>query len=382
MKYFGIVSYNIYCNFTNYGSALQSWALCTAIRQLGQGSYEPVLVDYCPDVLLDSDPLDPFKKMWDKDEESRRMCELSMPAIIENYHKFDRFYHERFDKTKKKYTSENFNDIIEDEGLDGFVCGSDTIFCILEFHGFDDGYFANYNCMKNGRSISYAASFGDAVFDDTTYPILCDRLQNFKVLGLREDTLIDYVRDHVTVPVKQVLDPTLLLTSADYDLIAERPLIGENYILLYTRRYDPEMEKYAEMLAQKTNCKIVEISLRAENAKKGHIMYYHAGVEEFLSLVKYSQAVITNSYHGLIFGVQYCKPIHIFTREQADKKISNVLEICNLKNRIIRDPNTLNSDMIDYERVHKRIDIKRKMSLEFLDSELKILGNTDDMPIE
>lgn len=27
MKKIGIVSYNIYANFTNYGSALQSWSL-------------------------------------------------------------------------------------------------------------------------------------------------------------------------------------------------------------------------------------------------------------------------------------------------------------------------------------------------------------------
>ena len=28
-----------------------------------------------------------------------------------------------------------------------------------------------------------------------------------------------------------------------------------------------------------------------------------AGVEEFLSLVKYAECVITNSFHGMIFGV-------------------------------------------------------------------------------
>ena len=60
--------------FTNYGPALQLWALHTVIRKLGQGWYEPILVDYCPDILLDVAPLNPFKKMWDKDEESRRMC--------------------------------------------------------------------------------------------------------------------------------------------------------------------------------------------------------------------------------------------------------------------------------------------------------------------
>ena len=34
---FGIVSYNRYGNFTNYGSALQSWALKTAVNRLNKG---------------------------------------------------------------------------------------------------------------------------------------------------------------------------------------------------------------------------------------------------------------------------------------------------------------------------------------------------------
>ena len=102
-KRIGIVSYNIYCNFTNYGSALQSWALCQSIKKIAGNIVEPVLVDYCPEILADKDPLNPFANMWDKDEESRRMCELTLPAIRENYYKFDRFYHERFTRSSKKY---------------------------------------------------------------------------------------------------------------------------------------------------------------------------------------------------------------------------------------------------------------------------------------
>jgi len=368
MKKIGVVSYNIYCNFTNYGSALQSWALTQAIEKLG---YHAKLVDYCPDILFDKDPLNPFANMWDKDEESRRLCELTLPAIRENYKKFDCFYNNRFDKTQKKYTSSNFDEIIEDEKIDGFVCGSDTIFCILEFHGFDDGYFANYDCMKNGYSVSYAASFGDAVFDEDTYPILRDRLQNFKALGLRENTLIDYVNDVVSVPVKQVIDPTLLMTTDDYNKIADDRLVDEKYILLYTRRYDPKMEAYAEKLAKSKGCKVVEISLRANNAEKGHIMYYQAGVEEFLSLVKYSEAVVTNSFHGLIFGIQFSRPIHIFTREQADKKINDVLRICGISGRVLDGDADVLTDVIDYEKVHRNLSEKRQDSLAFLKMELE-----------
>ena len=95
MKRIGTVSYNIYCNFTNYGSALQTWALHQAIKKVAGDMIDPVLVDYCPEILADKDPLNPFANMWDKDEESRRMCELTMPAIRENYYKFDRFIQHR-----------------------------------------------------------------------------------------------------------------------------------------------------------------------------------------------------------------------------------------------------------------------------------------------
>ena len=208
----GTVSYNIYCNFTNYGSALQTWALHQAIKKVAGNMIEPVLVDYCPEVLADKDPLNPFANMWDKDEESRRMCELTMPAIRENFYKFDRFYHERFTRTSKKYTAQNFNEICANENISSFVCGSDTIFCIDEFEGFDDGYYANYDCMKK-NSVAYAASFGDSHFEQEDYQILNERLKNFKAVGLRENQMIPYVTSHVDVPVQWVIDPTLLLTS-------------------------------------------------------------------------------------------------------------------------------------------------------------------------
>ena len=364
MKHFGIVSYNIYCNFTNYGSALQSWALYTAIRKLGQGRYEPILVDYCPDILLDVDPLNPFKKMWDKDEESRRMCELSMPAIRENYYKFDRFYHERFVRTKAKYISQNFEEVSKNENIEKFVCGSDTIFCPDEF-GFDDGYYANYSNMK-GNSVAYAASFGDPHFTEKSYQLLNKRLQNFKALGLREQQMLPYVTEHTSVPVQKVLDPTLLLTASDYDTITEKRIEPEKYLLLYARRYNPVMTKYAEKIAKENGWKIIDISLRATNVERGHRMFYEAGVEEFLSLVSNAEYVVTNSFHGMIFSVQYRRPFVIFSREQCDTKIEELLTLFGLSDRMLIDGMESFCPEIDYDSVHKNIANARTRSIQFL----------------
>ncbi len=372
MKRIGIVSYNIYCNFTNYGSALQSWALHQAIKRVGGEKYLPVLVDYCPDILADKDPLNPFGSMWDKDEESRRMCELSLPAIRENFVRFDRFYRERFDRTSRKYTSANFNDILSAENLDGFVCGSDTIFCISEF-GFDDGYYAEYDCMK-GNSVAYAASFGDPELSEGDYAELNKRLLNFKAIGLRENSMLPYVQEHTEAPAAKVIDPTLLLTAEDYDCITALPQEQEKYLLLYARRYNPAMEAYAERVAAENGWKIVEISLRATNAEKqGRRMFYEAGVEEFLSLVKNAEFMVTNSFHGIIFAVQFRKEFCGFVREQCGTKIYELIGLFGLKHHLLTDMSEQPYLSIDYDEVHTRIEAARVKALDFLKEELELL---------
>ena len=370
VKTVGIVSYNINCNFTNYGSALQSWALSSWIERLG---CNPVLVDYCPIAHLDSNPLNPFKNMWDKDEESRHVCELTMPAIRENFAKFEQFYSERFNLTPRKYTAETFDEIVQDCHLDGFVCGSDTIFCIDEFKGFEEAYYANCGCMR-GRSVAYAASFGDSHFKSEDYALLNERLKNFKAIALRENQWVPYCKEHAKAPVEKVLDPTLLLKLEDYERIAARgnPM-SQPYLLLYARRYNEEMERYAIRLAKERGLKIVEISLRATNTERGHVMRYDAGVEEFLSLVRHAECVITNSFHGLIFAVHYSRPFVVFSREQADSKIVEVLNLFGAGDKLFESAEDAHVTEINYGDVNRRLDCERQKSLDFLKMELGML---------
>lgn len=373
-KTIGTVSYNINCNFTNYGSALQSWALSQAIDRIGKDiGVQSKLIDYCPEVLEDCDVLNPFKRMWDTDEESRRMVELTMPAIKENYKKFEDFYTNRFRRTKKKYHDNDFNEVVDDECIDGFVCGSDTIFCFTEFKGFVEGYYANFDCMR-GRSVAYAASFGDPHFTDETYNTLNERLLNFKSIGLRENLMLDYVKSHTSIPVQRVTDPTLLLTSQDYETITTERIVPEKYILLYSRRYNKKMESFAEQMAKEKGLKIVEISLRATNAEKGHIMMYEAGVEEFLSLIKYAECIVTNSFHGIIMSVQFRKLFYGFSREQCDNKTQELTELIGLKNRMLVTGDEECPNTIDYDKVHALIDVVRKDSIAFLSNELTVLS--------
>ena len=226
------------------------------------------------------------------------------------------------------------------------------------------------------RSVAYAASFGDSHFTDETYKVLNDRLQNFNAFGLREKLMVPYVTKHTKVPVKKVVDPTLLLMSSDYDRIAKERLEQEKYLLLYARRYNPKMEEYAERIAAENGLKIIEISLHATNAEKpNRRMFYEAGVEEFLSLVKYAECVITNSFHGMIFAVQYCRPFYVFSRERCDTKITELLELFELSECMVSPEQVreLSVPQIDYQIVHERIAMARSASKEFLMMEMNLL---------
>ena len=368
MKNIGIVSYNIRCNFTNYGSALQSWALKESIEKLGEGKIHAKLVDYCSDAHKDSNPLNPYKNMWDKDEQTRKNCELTMPAIKENYKKFEDFYNSQFDRTKRMYTSKDFDSILEEEQIDAFVCGADTIFCVDEF-GIDDVFYANKNCMKENYTFSYAASFGDSHFNTETYKLLDERINNFKAIGIRENGMLEYIKQRTNVEVERVIDPTLLLNAKDYESITKDDIPKEKYILLYARRGNQIMEDYADELAKKLNCKVIEISLKATNEYK-HEMRYDAGVEEFLNLVKNAEYVVTNSYHGMIFSVQFSKPFVVFSREQCDTKIEEVLDIIGLRDRLLVTGNEKFNENIDYNLVHKNIEKEREKAIRFLQKQL------------
>ena len=367
----GIVTYtSLCCNFTNYGTVLQSWALQQTLKKIE--GIEPILINYCPTLMEDKDPKDPMKNMWDTDVDSRRQCALSLPAIHENFKKFYSFYHNKMAITKKAYTAENFDEVLS-EGIDKFIVGSDAIFDIDEF-GLDPVYFANTPLMKN-NAITYAPSFQDSIDRYTKEDLekLNCFLKNFTAFSLRENQLIEYVKNNVRDDVSQVVDPTLLLSPEEYEQITEKRLIDEKYLLYYSRRYNPVMESFAEKLAEQRGLKFVEISLRASNAEKGHLMYYHAGVEEFLSLMKHSECIVTNSYHCMIFAIQFSKDFYVFTRAHCDRKIEELLQMLGLYDRYWHDDIIKEIPVINYENVRSKINNIRDKSLVYLLGALKTL---------
>lgn len=367
----GILTYeSLYCNFTNYGTVLQAWALSKAVAALND-EYEPILINYCPKSMEDKNPLDPMKNMWDTDNESRKMCELSLPAIRVNFEKVKEFYYTKMRLSDRKYTNTNIGNLA-DEGILKFICGSDSIWDVTEF-GMDRAFFADYPIMRN-NSIAYAPSFQDSFADYSQEQrnLLMRYLDNFAAVGIRDEEPLNFILDRVGGAVQRVADPTMLLNSNDYDDIIAPRQENERYILYYSRRYNKVMEDFVNKIAKENNLKVIEISLRYTNCKK-HKMFYEAGVEEFLSLVKFSECVVTNSFHCLIFALHFEKEFYAFTREHCNNKIYELLRRLDLSDRLLRTGCEERGSRIDYLRIKGRLETERLESLAFLDKWLGVI---------
>ena len=135
------------------------------------------------------------------------------------------------------------------------------------------------------------------------------------------------------------------------------------------------MEAFAEQMAKEKGLRIVEISLRATNVDKGHLMMYQAGVEEFLSLIKNAEVVVTNSFHGIIMSVLFHKLFYGFSREQCDNKTAELSDLLGLSHRMLVTGNEIIANEINFEDVHRIIKSARETSLSFLKKALDCLIN-------
>lgn len=362
---FGIVSYNFYMNFINYGSILQTYALQQALNNIG---VKNEIIDYCPDCLLGCDMDNPLPLMKDSRFVSKFGCRLALFSIKEANSKYRVFIEENIKKSEMSYTSQNVSLL----NYDGFVCGSDTIWDINEFGGFDDGFYANYPSMKDKLNISYSASLGDVNFSVETKKALSDRLSNFSAIAVREESYIPLLKECTEKPIFCSIDPTLLLTESDYSKLIQKKQIKpieKQYLLLYSRNYNKEMVDFADKIAKEKHLKVIEISIRTTNMYK-HKMAYNTGVEEFLSLVKNAKYVVTNSYHGAIFCMQFRKEFSVFTRTHCSDKILFLLKRAGLEQCLVTNNNNSAVDPINYEQVWNKLNPIIESSYEYLKENL------------
>lgn len=344
MKKIGIIT--LYHNNINYGGLLQAYALAKFINSMG----------YCAEQILTDFISSSDDKFWNQGSGMLGSMNKFIKHCIYIFNKknfinrratFQRFEN-KIPHSQCLYNKEN----IKDSNLiyDAFITGSDQVWNVSWYR---PEYFLSF--VENKPRISYSASMPNTL-DNKYAKIVKEHLDKFDSISVREKQTVSVLEELTEKKVKQVVDPTLLLDTKDWDKICTKRLVNKPYIFCYLLSTNRHTKKEIDKVARLKNMQIVTLpnvgGINAYDCVFGDIKLYNVSPEEFISLIKYSSYVITDSFHATVFSCLYRKQFVAISRAgKADmnSRLYSLLDMFDAKERFLNNET-------DYKQIETNLD--------------------------
>lgn len=349
----GIITFHASLNF---GSALQAFALQSAIGAIG---CSPELIDY-----------------RSKDYDNYKMLSLRRPRqsakTLRRFGRyrarkssFERFAARRYRLSDEVYDQNNEATLVGlCERYDVFVCGSDQIWNLDCTQGIVEPFFLSFAGDK--RRVAYAPSLAHTTFRPENFDKkkVAALLARFDYLSVREEETVPLFQPLVDKKIEVVLDPTLLLDVDAYADMANAHVEERPYIFIYLLRDCPELiESAVAMAAEGARiCYISERDFPIPNS----VNLFGVGPEEFVSLIAYADAVLTNSFHATVFSILFRRPFRVFATDKSASRMRDLLGKLGIPDRCVSDVDASPVGDERWDDVDKRLDELRKDSWDYL----------------
>jgi hypothetical protein len=328
----------------NYGATLQAVALWTFLNSQG---YNVEIIDYRPLKIAWRyfRPLVPFRKPQ------------KMFVNIPRAWKMRRFLLSSVKLSDKKFYQKKGLEYYHDK-YDVVICGSDQVWCLDSFRGYNSSFFLDFISNQTTRKISYAASFGNTTKLGNKEKEIYTLINDFQTILVRDTNSLEIITNQCNRKATKVLDPTFLIK---YDAIKIPPQIKDKYLLLYLQAdIEAEEQEFIKLLAESENLTIVSVGNPTPLAQ---INLETASPKEWVGLYSQASYILTNTYHGTVFSIIFQKPFNAFVPGDKLNKVKDLLLDLGLENRIFSDkckdqiPSKQIFD-IDYESVSKILESK------------------------
>ena len=376
----------------NYGTKLQSYALCKAIKSLNLVEPEVInlrdswhgktvkisrkkqLID-----VLKTYKLKSLRKIidfvtWSYEFRIIRKNGADFREMVSKKDDLFLKFDERIPYSKDVYTLEDVRSGKLSD-YDMVLVGSDQVWNAPRV-GCLDVYMCDFLHQK-GSGLSYAASFAINAIPENLKDEYTKYIQNMKTLLVREAKGVELCKALGRDDAKHVVDPTLLLEGDEYEELTRKPvdLVGEgDYILVYSLTSGMKIYREANKLAKRNNCKMVMLKRTPcpplASSFKDAIDLLEVGPAEFISLIKYAKCVITGSYHALMFSLLMHTNFYIYMDDASaeNSRLLSSLSMFGLEKQLYYETSSLPKALpqIDYSTVEPILKVRREESLRLL----------------
>ncbi|MGN8711196.1 polysaccharide pyruvyl transferase family protein [Hallella faecis] len=367
---------------TNYGGILQAYALQTVLERMG---HEVVIFD-CP---LRKFKLPIWKKPLCYSKRIIKRYILQNKSTLINKEKID-FEKERyFRKNTQTFINAHIHrnavrkleDIKEDD-IDAIVVGSDQIWRMLYFKSMwftkrAANAFLAFTAGWNIKRIAYAASFGNNNPEISEGEIEDCRkaISLFNAVSVREKSGVKICKELFGINAQWVLDPTMLLSSADYTKLIDGK-IGKSTttgaLMSYVLDENSDVSELRATIAKEKNLRI-NITNVAVNGIEQNNLIAQPPVENWLHSFLDADFVINDSFHACVFSILFHKQFIVFgNKERGMERFTSLLGMFGLEDRLVTSSSEYKPQPdIDYTKVDKILKEKRQEAMSFLESSLK-----------
>lgn len=359
----------------NYGGYLQSYALMTVLKQMG---HEPTIImrRHNPHPVSAVFRIKYFIKGILKTILRHKLhpCIYRKELSFQTRGKSMLIFVDRYMQPQTKYVYSTDDLRLECEGkFDAYIVGSDQVWRAIYVPGIVGNMYLDFTEGWKVKRIAYAASFGTDNHEYTAEEKkLCGKLiEIFDAVSVREDSGLK-VFDEFKWKVKNpqvVLDPTLLLSMDDYNkVLPQENKLVKGKIFCYVLDKGDDAKMAISNIQQQLNRPIYEIA----DIQKGDSVL--PSIETWLSAIRDSDFVITDSFHGTVFSIIFNKPFAVYVNKaRGSRRFEDLLGQFNLQSHIIS--NHKQKDFvfsnIDWNKVNELVDIKKKESIHFLKNNIR-----------
>lgn len=295
----------------NCGAMLQAWALKTVIASLGHSVTFPscnhvgMVARFRHHRLLRS-----FRRPWLTVADLCAKLWNDVTSIgVEDLKRW------KYNSFRRKYLPEVKTTLTElRRHYDALVFGSDQIWNIKRSVSRDvdeSGYFLAESVASDIPKIGYAVSIGEEGVSGEENARIIGAARRMDKLSMREEEACVGLLAKDGSSAEWVLDPTLLLTSREYNMIATpRRIVSEKYIVVYVAAVkSPFVDAVVSSVRKKSGLRVIELLVYQYGlVGVGADEKIAFGPSDFLALIRDSEAVVSVSFHGTAFAIIYEKP--------------------------------------------------------------------------
>lgn len=344
----GIITFH---KSNNYGAVLQSYALKTVLSRY----CTPFFIKHENATIAQWHSIRPpmptnIKKM--REFIIKTLCYF--PALKKQ---------QRFNRFRAHYLPER-----DAEQGDFFISGSDQVWNYV-CNDFNNAYFLDF--AEKAKRNSYSASFGFDEIPNEYIDLYHSLLSDFNRISVREKTGSTILKKLINRDVPVTLDPTLLLSKDEWSALIKKRIHKKPYLLVYAFDATKTIANFVNRLAEERKLDVIVLlptkAFWQKSAFKNAKYLGNVSPEDWVQYFYYADYVVTNSFHGMAFSINFQKTFSAELRPEPSKinsRIIDVLSLFKLNDRYIDRPNATKE--IDYAPVHEILNSERQKSMDYL----------------